>query len=146
MCVPGSVSSQGITVPPRKRFISDRSSLNPAGSMIRKRLAVALMALSLGPVLGSCAQVSGTVSDHWPHWAGGLPADAPPRPGTPDYAAFIAHRQAETDAAQSAAGDKTNQQASAPAAANAPPPTAYAPPATRASPPPDPTVARGGLY
>jgi hypothetical protein len=112
------------------------------GGMILKRLAVALIVLGLGSVLASCTEFSGTVADHWPHWAGGLPADAPPRPGSPGYAEFIAHRQGETDAAKSAASDKTNQQASAPAAANAQP-AAIGPPAAYA---PQPVVSPGGLY
>jgi hypothetical protein len=39
-----------------------------------------------------------------PHWMGGLPADAPPRRGTPEYDEFLAKR------AQEAARPKTEQQ------------------------------------
>jgi hypothetical protein len=39
-----------------------------------------------------------------PHWMGGLPADAPPRRGTPEYDAWMAKR------AQEAARPKTEQQ------------------------------------
>jgi hypothetical protein len=39
-----------------------------------------------------------------PHWIGGLPADAPPRRGTPEYDAWMAAR------AQDAARPKTEQQ------------------------------------
>jgi len=39
-----------------------------------------------------------------PHWMGGLPADAPPRRGTPEYDALMAKR------AQEAARPKTEQQ------------------------------------
>jgi hypothetical protein len=39
-----------------------------------------------------------------PHWMGGLPADAPPRRGTPEYDEFMAKR------AQEAARSKTEQQ------------------------------------
>jgi hypothetical protein len=39
-----------------------------------------------------------------PHWMGGLPADAPPRRGTPEYDAWMAKRAAE------AARPKTEQQ------------------------------------
>jgi hypothetical protein len=28
-----------------------------------------------------------------PQWAGGLPADAPPRPGTPEYDAYMKERE-----------------------------------------------------
>jgi hypothetical protein len=39
-----------------------------------------------------------------PHWMGGLPEDAPPRPDTPEYDAWMAER------AQEAARPKTEQQ------------------------------------
>jgi hypothetical protein len=39
-----------------------------------------------------------------PYWMGGLPADAPPRRGTPEYDEFMAKR------AQEAARPKTEQQ------------------------------------
>jgi len=42
-----------------------------------------VMALSLS----SCADA--------PPWLGGLPADAPPRPGTPQYEAWVTQRAAE---------------------------------------------------
>ena len=51
--------------------------------------------------LSSCA--GGHVAD-LPHWMGGLPADAPPRRGTPEYDEFMAKR------AQEAAKPKTEQQ------------------------------------
>jgi hypothetical protein len=52
--------------------------------------------------LSSCA--GGRVGDVVPHWMGGLPADAPPRRGTPEYDEFMAKR------AQEAARPKTGQQ------------------------------------
>ena len=45
--------------------------------------------------LASCAEVSHTVADLVPHWAGGLPKNTPPRPGTPEYDAWLQQRQAE---------------------------------------------------
>jgi len=53
--------------------------------------------LGLGLNLASCG---GFVADHWPHWAGGMPADVPPRPGAPGYADFIAHGQAKPEQAK----------------------------------------------
>ena len=47
------------------------------------RLFILLITAAL---LGSCS----SVGDYIPHWAGGLPKDTPPRPGTPEY---DAHRQ-----------------------------------------------------
>ena len=104
---------------------------NAAAGMSRRFLAPTL-ALCLGLGLGSCSGFSGFVADRWPHWAGGLPADAPPRPGAPGYDEFVAHAQANKDAAAPAtvAADKTN----APAApAGGPGPN-------------DQGVVQGGLY
>jgi hypothetical protein len=70
---------------------SPSGSNNPAGDMIVKRLVAAGALLWLGAMLGSCSPFGGYVADRWPHWAGGLPPDAPPRPGAPGYDEFIAH-------------------------------------------------------
>jgi hypothetical protein len=102
--------------------------------MMIKRLSVALMGLGLGLSLGSCAPVAGFTADHWPHWAGGLPAGTPPRPGTPGYADYVAHRQAETEPPKPAAN----------AVANAP--AAPAPAAVEPQSDDDRPVTRGGLY
>src|SRR5713101_5086860 len=64
--------------------------------MIPKRLFKTAILLGLGLNLASCG---GFVADHWPHWAGGMPADVPPRPGAPGYADFIAHGQAKPEQA-----------------------------------------------
>ena len=65
--------------------------------MIPKRLFKAAILLGLGLNLASCG---GFVADHWPHWAGGMPANVPPRPGAPGYADFIAHGQAKPEQAK----------------------------------------------
>ncbi|HEY2530973.1 MAG TPA: hypothetical protein VGJ20_24080 [Xanthobacteraceae bacterium] len=70
--------------------------------MIVKRLLAAAMMIALGISLGACSTFSGFVADHWPHWAGGMPDDVPPRPGAPGYAEFISHGGVDKDAAQSA--------------------------------------------
>jgi hypothetical protein len=133
--------------------------------MIVKRLIPAVL-LCLGPLLGSCggpseSGFSGYVADHWPHWAGGMPEDVPPRPGAPGYDEFIAHGQASPDTAKvPAANDKTATGMTAkPVFQTAPPPaTAAAQPtppdaaAEQAAPPPndvppeDSSVVKGGLY
>lgn len=103
--------------------------------MMVKWLSVALMGLGLGLLLGSCGPVAGFTADHWPHWAGGLPAGTPPRPGTPGYDDYVAHRQAETEPGKPAA---TNAVANAP---GAPAPVAAEPQSDDDRP-----VTRGGLY
>jgi hypothetical protein len=124
--------------------------------------------LGAGAMLGSCAGAtsedgfSAYVADHWPHWAGGMPNDVPPRPGAPGYNQFIAHGQAEQDVLPPASGanapagpvtpvfQTTAPTASAtqvkpmPAAPSPPPaPSAPAPPQSAGE---DASVVRGGLY
>jgi hypothetical protein len=103
--------------------------------MTVKRLSVALMGLGLGLALGSCGPVSGFTADHWPHWAGGLPSGIPPRPGTPGYDDYVAHRQADSEPAKPAAAS---------AVANAP--TAPAPATVEPQSEDDKPVTHGGLY
>ncbi|MFC7702470.1 hypothetical protein ACFQX9_38095 [Bradyrhizobium sp. GCM10028915] len=54
-----------------------------------------LLALSAG--LSGCGTVNEKLTsgmgDYVPQWAGGLPADAPPRPGTPQYEAWMKERE-----------------------------------------------------
>jgi hypothetical protein len=56
---------------------------------------LALLAVATG--LSGCGSVnerlSAGVGDIVPQWAGGLPADAPPRPGTPQYEAYMKERE-----------------------------------------------------
>ena len=119
--------------------------------MAPKRLITAATLVGFALNLGSCG---GFVADHWPHWAGGLPADAPPRPGTPGYADFISHGQpdAKLDAKQepaatAAAAQSAGQQTPA---APTPAPPATPMPARGARPDSatdqDSNVVRGGLY
>jgi hypothetical protein len=39
--------------------------------------------------------VAHTMADYIPEWAGGLPASAPPRPGTPEYDEWQRRREAD---------------------------------------------------
>lgn len=112
---------------------------DPAGGMVVKRPILTLAALCLGLILGACSsQFAGSVADHWPHWAGGEPAGVPPRPGSPGYQDYIAHRQAEGALPAPAAPAASASAVAAPAAAavqgSSPAPTG------------DSGVARGGLY
>jgi len=114
--------------------------------MIVQRLCLVLLVLGLGPALGSCGSVAGVASDLWPHWAGGEPADIPPRPGKAGYEDYIAHQQGRPPPAQPAEAAQPAVAAAAPPSASAPPPPAAEPGA--AGPPADENavVRRGGLY
>ncbi len=129
--------------------------------MILKRSIAAATVLGACLALGSCGGASesgftGYVADHWPHWAGGMPDDVPPRPGAPGYDEFIAHGQAEGNAAKPAApGQKTAatavrpgvpQPAAAPVSPAAPVTVAAPPPPADEQPGEDPSVVKGGLY
>ena len=59
-------------------------------------------ALLIGLVLQACSlagcgtineRIAAGVSDVIPTWAGGLPADAPPRPGTAQYDEYMRERE-----------------------------------------------------
>jgi hypothetical protein len=78
-----------------------KSGMNRAANSFKMAfLCLAVLSLS------SCAggRSAGEHIADMPHWMGGLPADAPPRRGTPEYDAFMAQR------AQEAARPKTGQQ------------------------------------
>ena len=55
-------------------------------------IAVTLMASSLGGCGSISSFISGSMGDLIPAWAGGLPADAPPRPGTAKYDEWVKHQ------------------------------------------------------
>jgi hypothetical protein len=76
--------------------------------MIVKRLIAAGIVLWLGVSLASCGpSFGGYFADRLPHWAGGLPPDAPPRPGTPGYDEFIAHGEPASNTATPASAATT---------------------------------------
>ena len=127
----------------------DYSHQRSGNLMAPRRLIAAATLLGFGLNLASCG---GFVADHWPHWAGGLPADVPPRPGTPGYAEFISHGQPVPEAKQqpSAAAVQTGPEqvppAPAPTAAAAPRPAAVRAVAPDNDAPRDSSVVNGGLY
>ena len=63
------------------------------GSRLFALIGLALLTCGLG----GCGTINGNlaagVSDTLPHWAGGLPADAPPRPGSAKYDEFMRERE-----------------------------------------------------
>ena len=126
--------------------------------MIVKRLSAVIFTLGLGLGLGCCSPFAGYVSSNWPHFAGGEPGDLPPRPGTPGYAAFVAHGQANrppetpTASVPSPASAVSGPVASGPVAVPVAPGPRSAvveqqPAPTGAKPAvPSESVIRGGLY
>jgi hypothetical protein len=68
----------------------------------RGQIFLCLAALSLSSCAGE--RTAGERFADMPHWMGGLPADTPPRRGTPEYDAWMAKR------AQEAARPKTDPQ------------------------------------
>jgi hypothetical protein len=127
-----------------------KPSHQTSGSLMApRRLITAATLLGFGLNLAGCG---GFVADHWPHWAGGLPADVPPRPGTPGYADFVAHGQSKPDPKQEPAATASAVQSGAQQAPVAPVSAAPAPAAPiRGSAPgddglQDSSVVNGGLY
>ena len=56
-------------------------------------LAVALLACGLSACGTINEKLAAGLGDMIPQWAGGLPADAPPRPGTAKYDEFMKERE-----------------------------------------------------
>jgi hypothetical protein len=78
-------------------------------------LAVALLACDLGACGTINENLAAGLGDLIPHWAGGLPADAPPRPGTAKYDEFMRDRESrrlEPAAAKDTAGSSSGSSAS----------------------------------
>lgn len=159
------------------RLATDRNGEHPAlcgiapaapRKIVKRSVAAAVM-LCVGAMLASCAGTSNEdgfsafVADHWPHWAGGMPSDVPPRPGAPGYNRFIAHGQADQDVLPPANGAAAPAVPVTPVFQTAPPApaaSAPAPSAEQVEPPQqspgvpapprsaaeDSTVVQGGLY
>jgi len=78
-----------------------------------RRVAAALVATTLACSLAGCASINDKLAsgmgDFIPQWAGGLPADAPPRPGTAKYDEFMRERERKRQqpAAERDDADKT---------------------------------------
>jgi hypothetical protein len=65
---------------------------------IRSRHLVVLLAVALSAcALGGCGTINEKLADgmgdYIPQWLGGLPADAPPRPGTAQYDEYMKERE-----------------------------------------------------
>lgn len=62
-----------------------------------RHLAIALAVTLASCSLGGCGTINEKLAagmgDAIPQWAGGMPADAPPRPGTAKYNEFMQERE-----------------------------------------------------
>ena len=62
-----------------------------------RQLALLSAAASVTCSLAGCASINAKLADgmgdYIPQWAGGLPADAPPRPGTAKYDEYMKERE-----------------------------------------------------
>ena len=56
-------------------------------------VAAALLACGLSGCAGINEKLAAGISDAIPAWAGGLPADAPPRPGSARYDEYMRERE-----------------------------------------------------
>jgi hypothetical protein len=63
------------------------------GSRLFALIGLALLACGLGGCGTINANLAAGISDTLPQWAGGLPADAPPRPGSAKYDEFMRERE-----------------------------------------------------
>lgn len=70
---------------------------DPGARTMSMRFHSLLLLVGLAAGLSGCGTVNEKLSagmgDYVPQWAGGLPADAPPRPGTPRYDAWMKERE-----------------------------------------------------
>ena len=66
-------------------------------SISTRHIAMIAAALLAGYALSGCGtineKIAAGVSDAIPAWVGGMPADAPPRPGTAAYDEFMKERE-----------------------------------------------------
>jgi hypothetical protein len=81
-----------------KSIILKAQSCSLLPMLISARHIVTIAAVALaGCCLSGCGTIneklSAGVSDAIPAWAGGMPADAPPRPGTAKYDEFMKERE-----------------------------------------------------
>ncbi|GIQ74372.1 hypothetical protein BraRD5C2_28120 [Bradyrhizobium sp. RD5-C2] len=107
------------TVAPEIIIHKDQGCMLPPMPILTRHIPV-LTALALAAcALGGCSTVNQKVSagmaDYIPAWAGGLPADAPPRAGTPEYDKFMQERERKRLMPAAERGDGSKPAAAAPA-------------------------------
>jgi hypothetical protein len=67
--------------------------MNVHRHQIATLLACALLTCGLGGCGTINEKLAAGMGDYIPQWAGGLPADAPPRRGTPQYDEYMKERE-----------------------------------------------------
>ncbi|MGY3451059.1 hypothetical protein [Bradyrhizobium sp. USDA 4353] len=84
------------------------------------RLVLIPLAAAVGLSLAGCSSINEKVGagmgDLMPQWAGGLPADAPPRPGTAEYDRSMQERERRRQMPASERDKETQSDANAQAA------------------------------
>ena len=91
---------------------------------VRSNHIAAIVALTLaGFALGGCASINEKLSDgmgdYIPQWLGGLPADAPPRRGTPQYDEYMKERERKRLEPAAATADGAKPTSPSPSASSA---------------------------
>lgn len=99
-------------------YTSQIASNDVAAMPVARRVPALVCLVLLSCSLGGCGSISsfmaGGMADLIPAWAGGLPADAPPRPGSPEYDAYMKQREnAQQSAGQTGLDPTTSSSASA---------------------------------
>jgi hypothetical protein len=75
------------------RKVADAPQMSISTRHLAILLAVSLLACSLSACGTINEKLAAGLGDVIPQWAGGLPADAPPRPGTAKYDEFMKERE-----------------------------------------------------
>jgi hypothetical protein len=101
---------------------------------LAKLLAATLLSALSAASLAGCASNGNNMGDYVPQWAGGLPADAPPRPGTARYDEFMQERERRRQMPAAERDKETQSNAAAAAAPSEPAAVAPAPKPERRKP------------
>jgi hypothetical protein len=97
--VNGWLAKAGPRCGPKSIFFKGHGS-NILPMPVSARHIATFLALALASfALGGCGTINEKLADgmgtYVPQWAGGLPPDAPPRRGTPEYDAYMKEREAK---------------------------------------------------
>jgi hypothetical protein len=98
-------------------YIPQTASNNVAIMPVVRRVPAFVCLVLLSCSLGGCGSISsfmaGGMADLIPAWAGGLPADAPPRPGSPEYEAYAKRHEQQQSGAMTGPAPATSPSAEA---------------------------------